>query len=125
MSRDSVNSHPIRDLITVVLGLGLLLILAFPFIWVVLISFRPEADIFTHTFQLIATFTLENYAILLEDSPFPTYLRNSLVVCTMATVVAVTIAMIAAYGFSRNRRFVGRQTLLIMVIATQFFPSSS
>lgn len=122
MSRDSVNSHPIRDLVTVVFGVGLLLILAFPFIWVVLISFRPEADIFTRTFQLITTFTLENYAILLEDSPFPTYLRNSLVVCTIATVVAVTIAMITAYGFSRNRRFVGRQTLLIMVIATQLFP---
>ncbi|WP_193337280.1 carbohydrate ABC transporter permease [Devosia beringensis] len=122
MSRDSVNSHPIRDLVTVVLGVGLLLILAFPFIWVVLISFRPEADIFTRTFQLVTTFTLENYAILLEDSPFPTYLRNSLVVCTIATVVAVTIAMITAYGFSRNRRFVGRQTLLIMVIATQLFP---
>ena len=122
MSKDSVNSHPIRDLVTVVLGVGLLLILAFPFIWVVLISFRPEADIFTRTFQLVTTFTLENYAILLEDSPFPTYLRNSLVVCTIATVVAVTIAMITAYGFSRNRRFVGRQTLLIMVIATQLFP---
>jgi ABC-type glycerol-3-phosphate transport system permease component len=122
MSKDSVNSHPIRDLITVVLGVGLLLILAFPFIWVVLISFRPEADIFTRTFQLVTTFTLENYAILLEDSPFPTYLRNSLVVCTIATVVAVTIAMITAYGFSRNRRFAGRQTLLIMVIATQLFP---
>ena len=112
----------ITDLFTVVFGITLLLILAFPFIWVVLISFRPEADIFTRTFQLITTFTLENYAILLEDSPFPTYLRNSLVVCTIATVVAVTIAMVTAYGFSRNRRFAGRQTLLIMVIATQLFP---
>ena len=106
MAKDSVNSHPIRDLVTVVFGVGLLLILAFPFIWVVLISFRP----------------LDNYALLLENSPFPTYLRNSLVVCTIATVVAVTIAMITAYGFSRNRRFAGRQTLLILVIATQLFP---
>lgn len=122
MARDSINSHPIRDLVTVVFGVGLLLILAFPFIWVVLISFRPESEIFTRTFQLITTFTLDNYAMLLEGSPFPTYLRNSLVVCTIATVVAVTIAMITAYGFSRNRRFRGRQTLLILVIATQLFP---
>tara|TARA_R110002124_G_scaffold144122_6_gene309004 strand:- start:3547 stop:4392 length:846 start_codon:yes stop_codon:yes gene_type:complete len=122
MAKDSVNSHPIRDLVTVVFGVGLLLILAFPFIWVVLISFRPESEIFTRTFQLITTFTLDNYALLLENSPFPTYLRNSLVVCTIATVVAVTIAMVTAYGFSRNRRFAGRQTLLILVIATQLFP---
>ena len=112
----------LTDLFTVVFGITLLLILAFPFIWVVLISFRPESEIFTRTFQLITTFTLDNYAMLLEGSPFPTYLRNSLVVCTIATAVAVTIAMITAYGFSRNRRFRGRQTLLIMVIATQLFP---
>lgn len=122
MARDSINSHPIRDLVTVVLGVGLLLILAFPFLWVVLISFRPESEIFTRTFQLITTFTLDNYATLLDGSPFPTYLRNSLLVCTAATVIAVSISMITAYGFSRNRRFRGRQTLLIMVIATQLFP---
>ncbi|KRA99816.1 ABC transporter permease [Devosia sp. Root685] len=122
MANQSINSHPVRDLVTVVLGVGLLLILAFPFIWVVLISFRPESEIFTRTFQLITTFTLDNYAMLLEGSPFPTYLRNSLVVCTVATIVAVVISMVTAYGFSRNRRFRGRQTLLIMVIATQLFP---
>jgi len=122
MATKSLNSHPIRDLVTVVLGVGLLLILAFPFIWVVLISFRPESEIFTRTFQLITSFTLDNYAMLLEGSPFPTYLRNSLLVCTSATIVAVAISMITAYGFSRNRRFAGRQTLLILVIATQLFP---
>jgi len=65
MATKSLNSHPIRDLVTVVLGVGLLLILAFPFIWVVLISFRPESEIFTRTFQLITSFTLDNYAMLL------------------------------------------------------------
>lgn len=122
MAKESINNHPIRDLVTVIFGVGLLLVLAFPFIWVVLISFRPESEIFTRTFQLITTFTLDNYNMLLEGSPFPTYLRNSLVVCTVATVVAVVISMVTAYGFSRNRRFRGRQTLLIMVIATQLFP---
>ncbi|KKB08919.1 carbohydrate ABC transporter permease [Devosia chinhatensis] len=122
MAKDSINSHPVRDLLTVVFGVGLLLLLAFPFLWVVIISFRPESEIFTRTFQLITTFTLDNYATLLEGSPFPTYLRNSLFVCTIATVVAVGISMITAYGFSRNRRFTGRQTLLILVIATQLFP---
>jgi len=122
MANESINSHPIRDIVTVVLGVSLLLILAFPFIWVVLISFRPESEIFTRTFQLFTTFTLDNYNKLLDGSPFPTYLRNSLIVCTIATVVAVVISMITAYGFSRNRRFRGRQTLLILVIATQLFP---
>ena len=98
------NGTPMRltkDIIIVVVGLSLLLLMAFPFLWVVVISFRPEADIFTRTFQLITTFTTENYALLVEKSPFATYLRNSFFVCTVATVAAVVIALIAAFfGFS-------------------------
>jgi ABC-type glycerol-3-phosphate transport system permease component len=118
------NGTPMRltkDIIIVVVGLSLLLLMAFPFLWVVVISFRPEADIFTRTFQLITTFTTENYALLVEKSPFATYLRNSFFVCTVATVAAVVIALIAAYGFSRYT-FRGRKLLLILVIATQLFP---
>lgn len=111
-----------RDLVTAVFGIALLLILAFPFLWVVIISFRPDSEIFTRTFQLITTFTLDNYAALLEDSPFPTYLKNSFVVCTIATFVAVVIGLVTAYGFSRHRGFRGRKVLLILVICTQLFP---
>lgn len=112
----------VTDLFTVIFGIILLLILAFPFIWVVLISFRPDSEIFTRTFQLVTTFTLDNYYKLLEGSPFPTYLRNSLVICTIATVVVVMISIVTAYGFSRHRTFTGRPLLLILVIATQLFP---
>ena len=112
----------LTDLFTVVFGITLLLILAFPFIWVVLISFRPDSEIFTRTFQLVTSFTLDNYYKLLDGSPFPTYLRNSLVICTIATVIVVLISIVTAYGFSRHRTFRGRQVLLILVIATQLFP---
>lgn len=111
-----------KDLLVVGVGLTVLLLLAFPFIWVVLISFRPDSEIFTRTFRLITTFTLDNYTTLLKNSPFPTYLRNSLIVCTVATIIAVTIALVTAYGFSRNRAFRGRKLLLILVISTQLFP---
>lgn len=124
MTPSNGNVTPMRltkDIIIVAVGLSLLLLMAFPFLWVVVISFRPEADIFTRTFQLITTFTTENYALLVEKSPFATYLRNSFFVCTMATVAAVVIALVAAYGFSRYT-FHGRKLLLILVIATQLFP---
>ncbi|WP_449394364.1 carbohydrate ABC transporter permease [Devosia riboflavina] len=57
-----------------------------------------------------------------KNSPFPTYLRNSILVCSIATVLAVSISLVTAYGFSRNRHFRGRQVLLILVICTQLFP---
>lgn len=60
-----------RDLATVIFSLIILLLLAFPFIWVVLISFRPDRESFSRTFRLITSVTLDNYYTLLENSPFP------------------------------------------------------
>jgi ABC-type glycerol-3-phosphate transport system permease component len=117
-----MNRRFVADLLTATLGIGILAVLAFPFFWVVVISLRPEADIFTREFRLFTTPTLENYRLLWQTSPFGLFLRNSLVICTLATVLAVTIALVTAYGFSRWRRFAGRQVLLVLVITTQLFP---
>jgi ABC-type glycerol-3-phosphate transport system permease component len=121
-SRSSNQPGFLRDLIVVTFGLGVLLLLAFPFIWVMLISIRPESEIFTRKFQLFTSITFDNYAALLKNSPFPTYLWNSIVVCSISTVVAVVVSLVAAYGFSRNKTFPGRKLLLILVISTQLFP---
>ncbi|MFO1146735.1 MAG: carbohydrate ABC transporter permease [Alsobacter sp.] len=121
-SRISGKPGLLRDFVTVTFGIGVLLLLAFPFIWVVLISIRPESEIFTRKFALFTSVTFENYVALLKNSPFPTYLWNSIVVCSISTAVAVVVSLVAAYGFSRNRTFRGRKLLLILVISTQLFP---
>ncbi|MEF2072677.1 carbohydrate ABC transporter permease [Consotaella aegiceratis] len=112
----------VRDAVTAAAGLIVLLLMAFPFIWVVLISLRPNSEVFTRTFQLITDVTLENYRALLVDSNFPIYVRNSLMVCITATIISVVIAVLAAYGFSRHRDFRGRRVLLVLVVTTQLFP---
>jgi ABC-type glycerol-3-phosphate transport system permease component len=112
-----------RDLLTVVVGLGIFGLLAFPFFWVVLTSIRPDAEIFSDTFRLISENpTFQNYRTLMSESDFPRYIRNSILVCVTATLISITVALVAAYGFSRHRRFRGRGILLISVIATQLFP---
>lgn len=113
----------VRDLLTVALGLGILLALAFPIIWVVLTSIRPDSALFSDSFDLLSErLTLDSYRSLLEDSTFPTYIRNSILVCVVATAISMAVALLAAYGFSRHRHFRWRTTLLILVIATQLFP---
>jgi ABC-type glycerol-3-phosphate transport system permease component len=113
----------VRDLLTVALGLGILLALAFPIIWVALTSIRPDSALFSDSFDLLSEqLTLDSYRSLLEDSTFPTYIRNSILVCVIATAISMAVALLAAYGFSRHRRFRWRSTLLILVIATQLFP---
>ena len=111
-----------QDLVIVGITFGLLLMLAFPTLWIFLTSIRPEQEVFSDTFRLISsTVTLESYRTLLAKTTFPTYIRNSLYVSLVTTLLAVSASLLAAYSFSR-RRFRLRGLLLIMVVFSQLFP---
>jgi multiple sugar transport system permease protein len=111
-----------RDLLVVGTTFGLLLALVFPTLWVFLTSIRPEREVFSDTFRLISsTITFESYRALIATTTFATYIRNSLVVSLITTLVAVSVSMLAAYSFSR-RRFRFRGILLITVVFSQLFP---
>jgi multiple sugar transport system permease protein len=111
-----------QDVLVVAATFGFLLALAFPALWILLTSLRPEREVFSDTFRLISsTLTLASYRTLLAKTTFATYIRNSLVVSLVSTGIAVTVSLLAAYGFSR-RRFPLRSVLLISVVFSQLFP---
>ena len=70
--------------------------------------------------------TLQNYTHLLSPASdvgqeFLTYLLNSVLVSSATTVLAVIVAVPAAYAFSRFR-FPGRKTLFYGVLVRNMFP---
>jgi multiple sugar transport system permease protein len=70
--------------------------------------------------------TLQNYTRLLSPTSdvgqeFLTYLLNSFLVSSTTTVLAVIVAVPAAYAFSRFQ-FPGRQTLFYAVLVRNMFP---
>ena len=110
-----------KDALTVALTFFLLILLVFPFLWVVLTSIRPASDLFSDDFQLIpSSITLANYRAVFA-SGFAVYVRNSLLVSIPATIISAALSFLAAYGFSR-RTFRLRYTLLIFVVFLQLFP---
>ena len=71
--------------------------------------------------------TLENYTKLLDPSgdigrDFLRYFWNSLFVSTLTTILAVIVAVPAAYAFSRFR-FPGRNFLFFAVLLRNMFPA--
>lgn len=109
------------DGLLVAVTFALLALLVFPFVWVVLSSVRPSAEILSDTFHLLPeTLTFSNYGELI-DSDFPRYIANSLIVSLPATFLSVVISLLAAYSFSR-RQFRLRYPLLILVVFSQLFP---
>jgi multiple sugar transport system permease protein len=101
------------------------LIVVFPFLWMVLGSFKTlqESNAFPPTL-LPREWQPANYlnAWFKPPNTLGRYLVNSAVLATVGTSIQVTICALAAYAFSRLR-FPGRDLLFILVLATTMIPN--
>lgn len=95
----------------------------YPFIWVILNSFRKKGLILSDSFSLPVgdAFTLENYITAWERSDFKNAYLNSFIISGTVTVAVVILAGLAAYGLVRYR-FRGRGVLYGLVMAGMMFP---
>jgi multiple sugar transport system permease protein len=112
-----------------ILALATLLVL-FPIYWMIVTSLKLPREIFRMPSLWPQVFTWNNYRILIEDVGFLTNLRNSFIVASTVTVIAVIIASLAAYSIVRFRyrlrSFFGRLILFAYLTPTSllFIPLS-
>lgn len=107
---------------------GLLLIgllwTTFPLYWMLITSLKPMADMFMPMPTLLPSrVTAANYADLLSNTGFVTFVRNSLVVGLAAMVLSVTVSTLAAYSMTRLR-LPWRRGLATLVLVTYLVPQS-
>jgi multiple sugar transport system permease protein len=104
------------------LGAWLLFVLS-PYLWMFITSIKPPEELYTKAVHYWPQRpTLEGYRLLMETTAFLGYMRNSVLVAACTCVLALVVAMAAAYGFSRLR-FRGKAILLFGFLVTQLFPS--
>ena len=94
-----------------------------PVAWIVSLSLKPSSQLTDGKFFPRST-TLENYRAIFEDSQFPSALRNSIGIALISTVLAVTLAMFAAYAIVRLD-FPGRKLVLAGALALAMLPPVS
>jgi arabinogalactan oligomer / maltooligosaccharide transport system permease protein len=112
-----------KILMYVILGFMTLLAL-YPIWFAILASGRPGQRLYT--FNLAGMFvptqwTWENYQVLLSQTAYLTWLKNSLFVATMTSIGAVCLGTSGAFAFSRFK-FKGREAGLVLFLAIQAFP---
>ena len=95
----------------------------YPFIWVILNSFRKKGLILSDSFSIPLgdAFTWENYITATQRSDFKNAYLNSFIISGTVTVFVVIFAGLAAYGLVRYR-FRGRGLLYSLVMAGMMFP---
>lgn len=95
----------------------------YPFVWVILNSFKLKGLIRSESFSipLGKSFTLDNYKTAFARVDIFGAYENSLVISAAVTLAVILLAGFAAYGLARYR-FRGRQALNSLVIASMMFP---
>lgn len=94
----------------------LALMMIFPLLWMVSISFKSGQDTFSPSL-LPAAPSFENFAYVLIEVPFIRYMLNSLFVSVTVTVVALFFHSMAGYALARLR-FPGRELIFLAIFST-------
>ena len=93
-----------------------------PYVWMVLTSIKPDADISAFPIRYLpSAVTFDHYVELIAHTSFAGNLLNSLIVAVGAVLVGLAASVPAAYAFSRFR-FRGRRLLMTQFLVINMFP---
>jgi len=100
------------------------LLTIYPVLNIISVSIRTDNAFQTRTLAFIGENSgLDIYLQLFTETPFFLWLRNSLIISIVVTLLGVVLASTSAYALSRYR-FKGRQFGMISLLTTQMFPAT-
>lgn len=109
-----------------IVSLGLIvvgaLVVMLPFVWMISVSLKPHAEIFTRDVTLFPRApTLANYAYALTRTDIPAYLLNGVIVTGGILILQLAVSVPCAYALA-HRRFAGQRLLFGAVAAALLVP---
>ena len=100
-----------------------ILLVALPLVWMIITSIKPQSELFLIPPAFFPEeVTFEHYRRLLTETPFLTYLRNSVILAGGTTVLVIVVATLGAHSLVRFS-YPGRETLAGAVLFTYLLPS--
>ncbi|WP_026460812.1 sugar ABC transporter permease [Schaalia suimastitidis] len=102
-----------------VVGILVIIYCVIPLAYVLSVSLVPNATL-TGSNELFRTVSFDNFAAL-SDTPYWSWIVNSLIVSSVTAIGTVLMGAAAAYAFSRYR-FRGRRGTLTFLLLVQMFP---
>ncbi len=98
-----------------------LLFLLVPIYWLINMSLKTNTEILGGFSLFPRNLTLENYATILTDPSWYMGYVNSLIYVVMNTIISITVALPAAYAFSRYN-FMGDKHLFFWLLTNRMAP---
>jgi multiple sugar transport system permease protein len=106
-------------------GIGILVVVLYaliPVVWIASLSVKPPDKLSDGKFFSGVTF--ENYESIFNDDTFLAALVNSIGIATIATLISIVLAAMAAYALARLD-FAGKAVILSGALAVAMFPPIS
>ncbi len=100
-----------------------LIFLLFPFYWMSIVSLKPTNDLFDLKFNpfWIQHFTLENYLYLFQNTEFPEWVKNTIIISVVSTALSLTCSVFIGYALARLR-FPGSNFLGVGIFLAYLVP---
>ena len=97
------------------------ILVVFPFLWMIMTSFKTDAEIIHSPWDLPATLQWDNFSRAWNEARIGRYFINTLIVMSMSLTGTLVISSMAAYVLSRFE-FIGRRVIFFMFLAGLMFP---
>lgn len=121
--KSAMQSKKQTEEIILLIVLGVFaMIVVFPYLWMVLTSFKPINEIFTKDMRFFPIeWHPENYVEVLRTGSFSRYVLNSVLVTTIGVALEVSISFLGAYAFARLD-FYGKDLVFFLIMGTMMIP---
>ena len=111
-----------KKIIRTISMLVILLVIVFPFLWLIISSFKHEKDIISFPPRIFAdSYTLDNYIKVWTTIPLLDYIKNTVIFAGGTVITSVFFDSLAGYAFARMR-FKGKSVLFYFVLLTMMIP---
>lgn len=94
----------------------------FPFVWVVMNSFKPSSEVLRTSFALPHEFTMMNYENAFGSLNVLNAYKNSFIISGVVTVGVMLLASLMSFGMTRYH-FKGKEFIRSMIVASLMFPA--
>ncbi len=102
----------------IIVALGM----AFPIVWMLILSFKTNPETLDSTSKLLfSDYNLNNYKEALTSDSFDIYLLNSLLVAIVVTIGNIFFCTITGYALAR-KKFRGNKLILLSIIGVMMIP---
>jgi len=116
-----MNKKLITNIFLYLLVVAIVLVVLFPFLWMLASSFKTQVDIVSWPPKLIFSPTLQNYHKVFGEQDFLKYFINSTIVGSFAVGLSLVLGLPAAYSISRY----AQKKLAVFILLARLMPGIS